>query len=84
MAYHIEFTTAAARQLRKLPADIQAHLAPHISALKENLRPLGSKKLKGTDGFRIRVGVYRILYEIQQADSVVLIVKVGHRRDVYR
>ncbi|MBI3934592.1 MAG: type II toxin-antitoxin system RelE/ParE family toxin [Acidobacteria bacterium] len=84
MTYRLEFTSAAARQFRKLPASVQARLAPHIAALSENANPPGSKKLKGTDGSRLRVGNYRILYEIEHAASLVRIMKVGHRREVYR
>lgn len=84
MAYRLDFTAAAARELRKLPTSIQAWLTPHLSNLVIAPRPPGSKKLKGTDGYRLRVGDYRILYEIQEAASRVLIVKVAHRKEAYR
>ena len=84
MAYRLEFTTAAARQLRKLDESIQLRLAPHLNSLPENPRPAGSKKLKGTVGYRLRVGDYRILYEIEDTPSRILIVKIAHRREVYR
>jgi len=83
VVYQVDFTAGAARQLRKLPENIRNRLAPHVSALAENPRPAGSKKLKG-EGFRIRVGDYRILYEIDDEASRVLVVRVGHRREVYR
>ena len=84
MTYRLDFTAGAARQLRKLPESIRDRLAPHLSAVADNPRPAGAKKLKSTDGYRIRVGDYRILYEIHDADAQVLIVNVGHRREVYR
>ena len=84
MTYRLDFTAGAARQLRKLPESIRDRLAPHWSAVADNPRPAGAKKLKGTDGYRIRVGDYRILYEIHDADAQVLIVNVGHRGEVYR
>ena len=84
MVYQVNFTAGAARQLRKLPESIRHRLAPHLSALAENPRPAGSKKLKGEEGFRIRVGDYRILYELDDEASRVLVVRVGHRREVYR
>ena len=84
MAYRVDFTAAAARQLRKLPESIRNRLVPHLNALADNPRPAGAKKLKGEEGYRIRVGDYRILYEIQDEASRVLVVKVGHRREVYR
>ena len=83
MAYRIDFTAGAARQFRKLPKDIQARLAPRITALADNPRPVGAKKLKGTEGYRLRVGNYRVLYEIKDTASLVRIVSVGHRREVY-
>ena len=84
MTYRLDFTAGAARQLRKLPESIRDRLAPHLSALADSPRPAGAKKLKGEEGYRIRVGDYRILYEIQDNASRVLIVQVGHRREVYR
>lgn len=84
MSYRVDFTAGAARQLRKLPKDVRDRLAPHLNDLATNPRPAGAKKLKGTEGFRIRVGDYRVLYEIHDTASRVLIVKVGHRREAYR
>ena len=84
MAYRLEFTAGAARQFRKLPKHVQTRLAPLISVLINNPRPAGAKKLKGTEGYRLRVGDYRVLYEIQDTASRILIVSVGHRREVYR
>ena len=84
MSYRVDFTAGAARQLRKLPKEVRDRLASHLSALAYNPRPAGSKKLKGEEGYRIRVGDYRILYEIHDAALWVLIVSVGHRREVYR
>lgn len=55
-----------------------------ILQLAENPRPPDSKKLSGYDRYRIRQGVYRILYEIENDRLVVYVVKVGHRKDVYR
>ncbi|MBI4442918.1 MAG: type II toxin-antitoxin system RelE/ParE family toxin [Acidobacteria bacterium] len=84
MAYRVNFTTGAARQFRKLSEGLQARLAPHIAALADKPRPTAAEKLKGAEGYRVRVGSYHILYEIQDAATLVLIVRVGHRREVYR
>ena len=85
MAYRLEFTSAADQQFRKLPAQLQARLKPHIDALAQNPRPSGVEKLKGEDNaYRLRVGDYRILYEVHDKILFVLVVKTGHRRDVYR
>ena len=85
MAHRIFFAPAALRQFRKLPAPVQKRLSPHIDALADNPRPPGVVKLSGTsDIYRIRVGDYRIIYEIQDIGLVILILKIGNRRDVYK
>ena len=83
--YRLEFTPGADQQLRKLPKQVQVRLRPHIDALAQNPRPSGIEKLKGEDNaYRLRVGDYRVLYEVQDKVLLVLVVKIGHRREVYR
>ena len=84
MAYRLEFTPGANRQFRKLPKNLQARLTPHLDALTQNPRPSGIEKLKGEEGYRLRVGDYRVLYEVRDKALLVLVVRVGHRREVYR
>jgi len=85
MCYRVVFRPRAARDFRKLPQDIKERLQPHIDALTSNPRPRGVEKFAGTaNGYRIRVGTYRVLYEIQDDVLVVYVVKIAHRRDVYR
>lgn len=73
------------RDLRGLSPELRRRLAPHIDGLASNPRPPGVEKLEGSDsGYRIRVGNYRILYEIEDATRTVRVTAVGHRRDVYR
>lgn len=85
MAYRLEFTSAADHQFRKLPPQLQARLRPHIDALAQNPRPSGVEKLKGEENaYRLRVGDYRVLYEVHDKVLLILVVKVGHRREVYR
>lgn len=85
MHYSVKFTPHAARAFRKLPRDVQTRISPSVDALKENPRPPGSEKLKGSeDAYRIRVGDYRILYEVQDKELIVYIIEAGHRRAVYR
>jgi len=82
--YLVEYTPAAARQIRKLNKIIQARLKSKIGMLSENPRPHGSKKLKSFEkSYRIRVGDYRVIYEIHDDVLLVLIMKVGPRREVY-
>jgi mRNA interferase RelE/StbE len=85
VAWQVEFSPDAARELRALPARAQRRISDRVDALARNPFPPGSKKLVGqTSGYRIRVGDYRVLYELQKDRLVVFVVKVGHRRDVYR
>jgi mRNA interferase RelE/StbE len=85
MAYAIEFVPSAKRQLQKLPREVQLKLNQHIGSLSLDPHPIGSRKLKGSDElWRIRVSDYRVIYEIQDKILVVLVVRVAHRREVYR
>lgn len=85
MTYRIEIKRGALRALSALSADIRARLGRAIDALAANPRPAGYRKLVGSDAFyRIRVGDYRVVYEIADDRLVVVVVKVGHRREVYR
>jgi mRNA interferase RelE/StbE len=85
VAWQVEFSSAAARELRALPARVQRRISDRVDSLVRNPVPPGSRKLVGqTSGYRIRVGDYRVLYELRKNSRVVFVVKVGHRRDVYR
>ncbi len=83
--YRIDFAPAADRGFRALAEDVRRRLRPRIDALAENPRPHGVETLKGEKGLhRIRAGDYRIIYQIRDEVLVVLIVRIGHRREVYR
>lgn len=83
--FRIEFAPSAYRALGKLDPQIRARLAPHIAALANEPRAAGSKRLAGMDDlYRIRVGAYRIVYRVEDDVLIVLVLKLGHRRDVYR
>ena len=85
MSYQIEFVKQAAKQFKTLPTEEQQRLQSKIDALASEPRPVGVVKLVGEeDLYRIRVGDYRLIYAIQDAILLVLILKIGHRRDVYR
>lgn len=85
MAYEILFTPAAEKQLNKLPSNVRVILKRSIDDLANNPRPHGVEKLSGGGlEYRIREGDYRIIYEIRDDVLVVVIVKMGHRRSVYR
>jgi mRNA interferase RelE/StbE len=82
--YDIQFVRSARKELGRLPAKTQDRIVKAIEGLKDDPRPHGSKKLKGSDDtFRIRIGDYRVIYNIHEKEVVVLIVRIGHRKEVY-
>jgi mRNA interferase RelE/StbE len=83
-SFEVLFKQSVAKDLRQVPKKDVARILKRIEALKSDPRPPGAEKLSGRDKYRIRQGVYRILYEIQNEQLIVVVVKVGHRRDVYR
>jgi mRNA interferase RelE/StbE len=78
------FRKSVAKDLRAIPKQDVKRILPRIRALAEDPRPPGCEKLSGQERYRVRQGVYRIIYEVANAIITVTIVKVGHRRDVYR
>lgn len=85
MNFRIEVSPQAARQLRKLDPAARRRVQAAIELLADDPRPPGAKKLVGGDGeWRVRTGDYRIVYEIRDQVLVVLVLAVGHRREVYR
>jgi mRNA interferase RelE/StbE len=83
--YRIEFSSKAARQFKSLAKQVTALLQPRLEALAENPHHPAVTKLSEYDSlYRLRAGDYRIFFEIQEENQVILIVKVGHRREVYR
>lgn len=82
--YLIELAPAAARVLRKLDPPARRRIQAAIDLLAHDPRPPGAKKLAGGDGeWRVRTGDYRIVYEIRDQELVVLVLALGHRRDIY-
>jgi mRNA interferase RelE/StbE len=84
MAYQISFTRAAIRSLEKLPEPYYSAIKHAIISLAENPRPVGYKKLKGVEAYRIRVNHYRVIYEIFDNILTIEIIAIGHRKDIYR
>ncbi len=83
--YDIYIEKAAERDLRKLPAADFERIIPHLKSLAEDARPPGTRKISGTEhDWRIRVGTYRIIYELNEKEKVVNILRIRHRREVYR
>lgn len=83
--YRIEISRSAERDLRRLPRPLLERLHERIVGLRREPRPAGVKKLKGRlEGWRMRAGQYRVLYQIDDEAQIVTILRVRHRRDVYR
>jgi mRNA interferase RelE/StbE len=84
MKYRVEFKPKAARFLERMPEPDRSRTLQRIEDLEKSPRPAGSKKMKGTDYYRLRSGDYRVIYRINDDVLVVLVVRVGHRKEVYR
>ncbi len=83
--YAVEFTPAALRAVKNLPKDMQPLIIKAAEALARDPRPHGVEKLSGDDHvYRVRVGDYRLLYEIHDRQLVVIVITAGHRREIYR
>lgn len=83
-SYKLLIKPSAAKELEALPRKDRGRIVAKIEALSGDPRPPGSEELSGEEKYRLRQGDYRVLYSIQDASTTVTIVKVGHRREVYR
>ncbi len=85
MLYKILFKPSAVKQGKKLPTKIQNRIREAIDKLKTEPRKVGCKKLRGeVNLYRIRVGDYRIVYEIEDDRLIILVLKIAHRKDIYQ
>jgi mRNA interferase RelE/StbE len=85
MRYTLEFTASAAREFRALDRKTQRRISTKVSELANDPLPAGVRKFQGEeDHWRIRVGDYRVIYRVEKCRVVIVIVKIGHRREVYR
>jgi mRNA interferase RelE/StbE len=82
--FELRFKPSVAKDLRGIPKTEVRRLLKRIEALSNDPRPAGCEKLTGRDLYRIRQGVYRIVYSVNDAAVVIEVIKVGHRREVYR
>lgn len=83
--YRIEVSATAERQIRRLDRDDQLRVLRAVRDLAAEPRPRGCRKLRGyEDVFRIRVGLFRVLYSIEKERILIILLKVGHRKDIYR
>jgi mRNA interferase RelE/StbE len=82
--YNVQIRRSAEKEIEKLPKKDRQKVIEKIKGLRENPRPSGVKKLSGEEKYRLRQGIYRILYEVHDAIVTVVVVKVADRKDVYR
>jgi mRNA interferase RelE/StbE len=82
--YRITIKNSAAKELEALPKKDLQRIIKRIQTLAQNPRPDGSQKLSGQEQYRIRQGDYRIVYSIEDKNRIIDIVKIGHRREIYR
>jgi mRNA interferase RelE/StbE len=82
--YKLFIKPSAVKELEALPKRDRRRVATRIQDLADDPRPAGSEKLSGHELHRVRQGNYRVLYSIQDADLTIIVVRIGHRRDVYR
>lgn len=83
-SFKVVFRQSISKDLQRIPTRDIARILSRIEALASEPRPRGVEKLSGQQRYRIRQGTYRILYEVRDVESLVVVVKIGHRRDVYR
>ena len=81
--YEVQIERTAQKQLQKIPAPHFNRIIKAIYGLGANPRPHGSKKLSGRDGYRIRIGDYRVIYLIEDAVLKVFVIEIGHRKEIY-
>lgn len=84
MKYSVEILPRAVKQLEKLPPEVYPRIRNALMDLANEPRPSGCLKLRGREGWRLRVGDYRVIYEIDDESRRVVVLDIGHRREIYR
>ena len=82
--YKIEIKASAVKEINKLPSKDLKKILKKIESLSDNPRPVGAKKLSQQESYRIRYGIYRIVYIIKDKVLIVYVIKIGQRKEVYR
>ncbi len=82
--YDVQLTAAAVRSLERLPVEVQRRVLDALDLPGPDPRPAGAVKLSGRDEWRIRVGDHRVIYDIRDRELLVLVIVIGHRREIYR
>lgn len=84
MSYRVDITTSAERDLKRLSPSVAKRIGQRLLKLGDQPRPRSSKKLRGSPFYRVRVGKYRVIYEVVDAEKRVIILHIKHRDKVYR
>jgi mRNA interferase RelE/StbE len=84
VSYQVVVPKAVQKQILKLPEEVQEWVFTCLSGLQEIPRPTGCIKMKGVSGYRIRIGDYRVLYDVDDIAQTVTLRRVGHRKEIYR
>ncbi len=84
MSYTVLILPRAQKQMANLPSEVYPRVRDALRELANNPRPHGCLKLKGREGWRVRIGHYRVVYEIDDSQQTVTILDIGHRREIYR
>ena len=84
MAYTVEIKRSAEKEMESLPREVHRRVAAKIVNPEMNPRPAGTRKLQGTEGYRLRVGDYRVLYTVDDRSQTIVVYSVAHRREAYR
>ncbi len=83
-SYRVFIKPSAVREIEAIQKKDRERIASRIAALSEDPRPAGCEKLSGQERYRVRQGQYRVVYAVDDEGKIVVVFKVGHRRDVYR
>ena len=84
MSYRVLIPKSVHKQINKLPSSVSESVISKLEALQENPRPAGSLKMHGSEGWRVRLGDYRLIFDIDDRQKLVVVRRVGHRREIYR
>ena len=84
MRYRVILPKSVQKEVDRLPDGVVRRILARLAQLETDPRPADVKKLKGRDAYRIRVGDYRVIYEIHDRQLEVLVITIGHRREIYR
>jgi mRNA interferase RelE/StbE len=84
MNYEVILPKSVQKELNRLPDDLSRRILARLAGLETNPRPSDVRKLKGREAWRIRVGDYRVIFEIHDRVLQIIVIEIGHRREIYR